>query len=621
MSKKNKKIIGSVSKDRTSQVADFHDESAKKTSIFENKWLTYSILALSILIAYFGAFNNDFVGWDDNAYVYENQDVLKQNWGRLLGAIYEANYHPLTMLTLGINAMISKKAGIFIFSNVLIHILNAILVFVFIKKLTIGNLNVAFFTALFFGIHPMHVESVAWVSERKDVLYTFFFLLSSIYYVKYVQEKTKKFLTLSLLMFLLSCLSKGMAVVLPLVLVLIDYWFDGEIKLKNILSKWHYFAIALLFGIIALDAQSGGNFGGLFIRISEGSAMNQFWSFSDKLLFAGYGFFMYIVKLFVPYNLHHFYAYPYVNEVKGSVFYFLPVLSLLLLVAAVLSYKRSKTLFFAVGFYFVTLVLVLQIIAVGNATMAERYSYLPYVGLIFGILYLVDKNLDFKKLTLVFGLVSVVFMFLTSRQVETWKDTKSLLENSIPHHPDDSYLASSLGTIYAKEGNLDKAIKVCEGPISRGAANYKFYEITGNSYFLKNNLNNAIKYYNDGLVFAKDSLGKNVLYRNLGVTYQKIDQNEALKYFTLAYENKKEVDILKLKGGSYIALGRYQEALNDLNEVYRQGFASDSTFTDMAVAKYELGDRVGAVKDLETALKINPSNQTAKNNLKVLGIN
>jgi protein O-mannosyl-transferase len=595
--------------------------SAFKTSMFENKWLTYSILAICIFVAYFRAFNNDFVGWDDNAYVYENQDVLKQNWRRLLGAIYEANYHPLTMLTLGINALISKKAGIFILTNVIINVLNSILVFIFIKKLTQGNLNIAFFTALIFGIHPMHVESVAWVSERKDVLYTFFFLLSCIYYLKFSLEKTKKYLSLSLLMFLLSCLSKGMAVVLPMVLILIDYWFSGEIKLKNIISKWHYFAIALLFGLIALDAQSGGNFGGLFVRISEGSAMNQFWSFSDKLLFAGYGFFMYIVKFFVPINLHHFYAYPYTNEVKSSVFYILPVLSLLLLAGAFFSYKKNKALFFGIVFYFVTLVLVLQIIAVGNATMAERYSYVPYIGLIFAVVYLIDQKFDLKKLTVFMAIWSLVLIVLTARQVETWKDTTALLENSLPHHPDDSYLASSLATLYARNGRMEEAIKICAGPISRGAVNYKFYEITGNSFYLNNDPKTAIKYYKDGLQFAKDSLSKNILNRNLGVAYQKIDQNEALKYFTLAYQNKKEVDLLKYRGGSLIALTRYKEALDDLTQVYKLGFASDSTYIDMAVAKYQLGDRVGAKNDLENALKINPNNEIAKKNLKVLGIN
>ena len=598
------------------------DRAEKNTySVFQNKWFVYVTISICILIAYFGAFTNDFVGWDDNAYVYENQDVLKQNWGRLLRAIYEANYHPLTMLTLGINAMISKKAIIFILTNVFIHVLNSILVFIFIKKLTKGKLNLAFFTALIFAIHPMHVESVAWVSERKDVLYAFFFLLSSVYYIKYIDEQSKKYLSISLFMFLLSCLSKGMAVVLPFVLILIDYWYFGEIKIKNFISKWHYFVIALLFGLIALDAQSGGNFGGMFIRISEGSAINQFWGFSDKLLFAGYGFFMYIVKFFVPFSLHHFYAYPYTNEVKSVVFYVLPVFSLLTLALGVFSYKKNKTLFFGIGFYFVTLILVLQILAVGNATMAERYSYLPYIGLIFTVLNLIDNKFDIKKLSFHLSIVSIVFIFLSSFQVKTWKNTTSLLENSIPYHPDDSYLASSLATLYAKSGKTDEAIKICAGPISRGATNYKFYEITGNSLFIKNDFQSAIKFYKDGLAFAKDSLSKNILHRNIGVAYQRIDQNEALKNFEIAYNYKRDVDLLKLKGGSLIALKRYKEALLDLTEVQRLGFASDSTFTDLAVAKYELGDKVGAVKDLETALKINPNNTIAKNNLKILGIN
>lgn len=593
----------------------------KENYWFDNQKIVFGLLGIIVFISYFGAFNNDFVGWDDNSYVYENQDVLNQNWGKLFSSIYEANFHPLTMVSLAVNAAISQKPTIFILTNVLIHALNAMLVFVFIKKLTSGKNLVGFFTALIFAIHPMHVESVAWVSERKDVLYTFFFLLSAIYYLKIKENNIPKYLIISLFMFLLSCLSKGMAVTLPLVLVLIDYWQNEEIKIKDFVTKWHYFTIALLFGLIAVDAQSGGNFHGLIPRISEGSAINQVWSFPEKLLFAGYGFFMYILKFFVPYGLHHFYAYPYVNEAKSAAFYILPILSVSILVITLFSYKRNKSLFFGLIFFIITIILVLQILAVGNATMAERYSYIPYIGLAFGLFYWLDQKFSLKKILAPLGIISMVFMVLTGFQVETWKNTTALLENSYPHHPDDSYLASSLATNYAKIGKMEEAIKICAGPISRGAANYKFYEITGNSFYLGNNPKMAIKYYNDGLQFTKDSLSKNIMYRNLGVAYQKIDQNEAIKNFKIAYQFKPEIDLLKLIGGSYIAVGKYKEALENLNTVYVKGFANDSTFTDMAVAKFELGDRIGAINDLKTALKVNPGNEIAKNNLKLLGIN
>ena len=255
--------------------------------------------------------------------------------------------------------------------NLIIHLINTLLVFFFVRQLAPKSLVfVPFFTALVFGIHPMHVESVAWISERKDVLYVLFFLLGLITYLKFLGNKSLKIFALVILFFCLSLLSKAMAVVFPVVLLLID-WFKGrQWNIRVGMEKVPFFFLSLVFGVTAYQIQSGG-------AIAE---FDHF-TFIDRMVFAAYGFCMYLVKAIVPVQLSAFYPYPFVagGAVPGY-YYAMPIIAVLLLGGAVAVYKKSKAPLFGLGFYLVTVALVLQFISVGKAIMADRYTYLPYVG-------------------------------------------------------------------------------------------------------------------------------------------------------------------------------------------------------------------------------------------------
>lgn len=199
--------------------------SAPKTS--ENNFslsstVVYIILAVAVVISFAAGFSNGFVNWDDQMYATENvmiQNPTLANLIRLLTVECALNYHPLTVASLWLNsAFFGKASTSFIVVNTLIHLVNTFLIFRFSQQLTRNNILVSFLVALFWGIHPMHVESVTWVSERKDVLYTLFFFLACIHYVKYLEKNERKMLIYCFVFFVLSCLSKAMAVVLPLVL-------------------------------------------------------------------------------------------------------------------------------------------------------------------------------------------------------------------------------------------------------------------------------------------------------------------------------------------------------------------------------------------------------------------
>ena len=208
------------------------------------QWVVFAALAIVTFAAFYPSLKCEFTNWDDGTYVTENPMIWKLD-GKAIKEIFTTpvslNYHPLTMLSLAIDYKFAKlDPYLYHLVNVLIHILNALLLFIFMRLFVRGYnqradkdafrpdpFNIALIVSAFFAIHPMRVESVTWVAERKDVLYVFFFFLSCIFYLRYLDNKKIALVIWCFVFFVCSCLSKGMGVVLPVILVLID-WFYGE---------------------------------------------------------------------------------------------------------------------------------------------------------------------------------------------------------------------------------------------------------------------------------------------------------------------------------------------------------------------------------------------------------
>jgi hypothetical protein len=261
----------------------------------------YSLLPWFCLVAVLTAvclwpmLKNEFTNWDDEFYVTNNPLLRGPQWKRIFSEQVLGNYHPLTMLSYAFNFAISGLDPFsYLLVNYLFHIVNTLLVFYFTWNISGKNKFIAAFVALVFGIHPMHVESVAWVAERKDVLYTFFFLLSLIQYWFFLTKAKKKNLVFCFLFFVLSLLSKPAAIVLPFVLFLLDYWYGQSLK-KNIVFKIPFFALSILFGIITVSIQSSSAMAGLSV-----------FSITDRLFFACYVLMTYFYRFFVPYPLSAF---------------------------------------------------------------------------------------------------------------------------------------------------------------------------------------------------------------------------------------------------------------------------------------------------------------------------
>jgi len=330
-----------------------HKNQQAKTIASPKAFHKLLVLALILITTsiYFKSLNNQLTTWDDKNYVTENKDIrslhgdsISYTIKKTFSSYVMGNYHPLTMLSYCMEyAKYQLKPKPYHVTNLIIHLLNTLLVFAFIWLLT-QQQWVAFITALLFAIHPMHVESVAWVAERKDVLYSFFYLSALCTYLIYLKKEKTKWIwyVYIFLLFFLGLLSKAMTVTLPIILFAIDYFLGRKFTVKVILEKSPFLLLSFIFGYIAIEAQKSAN------AIADISNYN----FFDRLLFTCYGLITYLWKIVAPVNLSCFYDYPVkLNGMYPLIFYIAPVIVLLLALLIYKSIRSGKDVLFGAGFF------------------------------------------------------------------------------------------------------------------------------------------------------------------------------------------------------------------------------------------------------------------------------
>lgn len=453
------------------------------------------ILCVLTIITYNTSLKNDFTNWDDDDYVTENK-LIKSHPADSLNAYFTKtvshNYHPITIISLGLDyasAKLSPKRYHVV--NLLFHLLNSILVFYLLLNL-LKSIHpfVIFIGSAIFAIHPMHVESVAWISERKDVLYVFFYLAGLLLYLKYLDNKKLSFYVFVGALFILSCLSKAMAVTFPIVLFLVDYLQHRKITSKTILEKIPFLVIAVIIGLKAYN-----------IQLEEGAVAGVTnFSFVDKLFISAYGFSNYIIKFIIPFDLAAYHPYPIDFTVNGNLpsSYMAALVFGIACLGAIFYFRKNKTILVGFLFFIVNIVLVIQFISVGSAVYAERYTYLSYIGLI--MMLLVGLNYFYKKYekpVLILSSIGILaFSYLSYNQIKTWENSEVLWTNVISKHPDDSYIPYKNRSIYylkTNQYNLAKADVL--KAITFIDVDFETLANAGNFYFQDNKIELAIDMY------------------------------------------------------------------------------------------------------------------------------
>ena len=624
--------------------------------------ISVAILIILVVIAYSGAGKNNFVGWDDNDYVVNNPLVRNEKSSGLkeiFSTVVSLNYHPVTILSLRLNNNTCNDCpdGIaskpFIINNIILHLLNTILVFILVYVLFRNNLLLAFLVAAIFAVHPMHVESVAWISGRKDVLNSFFFLSGLISYIIYIKAEKSKYLWLLLafILFILACLSKATAVVFPVILLLIDYFIiDDEsagssfrdvlksVFNRRILPLLPFFAVSLFFGLMAVHLQNGQNFLGMlkFSKAPE-DVVNIVGPFSvlQRIQIACYGFFVYFLKFFIPLNQSPFYPYPDLNEISHgyfALFLWISLLAMLVTVTAVIiSTRKTRLYIFCFGFYLVTLALTLHFVSVGKAIIAERYTYLPYISLaVIPAWFITRSGEKTKRLFLIIsGIFIITMLILTRNQIRVWHDTSSLWTQVIEKYPDLELARRARGKYYymlsahaknlkEKEALENRAIADFNVAIGAKTASPDVYEGMGVILQSRKELKKALQFLD---VAVKLNPQKGRTYYNRAMVHDQLNQkDEAITDYESALRLSPDMslEILKNRSVLYIETGRFDKAISDLDELVKIDGRDFSNYYNRAFAKVMLKDYEGAVIDYKIVLLLNPGDKATIEQLRVL---
>jgi tetratricopeptide (TPR) repeat protein len=595
-------------------------------------WVVVAFLLILTWLLYKPSINNHFTNWDDKLYVLENNQVKQpvlQNVRYFFTHASAGNYHPLTMLSLSIDYKLAMKnsgipgeavepdASYFHTTSLIFHLLNVMLVFAFIYRLSRKRLIVATVTTLLFAIHPMHVESVAWVSERKDVLYTFFFLAGLVVYMQYLEKKGWMRLLITGMLFLASLFSKPSAVVFPLILLSIDYFYDRKFTVGVILEKIPFIILSFIFGVITMTIQG---------HLAEVGL--QVFTVFQRVMFASYGFFMYPYHLLLPLKLSAFYPYPNVT-VSGSlplIFYLSPFIAAGLIGLVVYSVRFTKVLGFGFLFYFLSIVLVLQFMPVGNAIMADRYAYISSIGLFFAFAWYLEQAFYSKNkflrsirwiLTGVFLLYIIFLGTIMFKQSMVWKNSETLWTDVIAKYPTAYCAYENRGIYYVNQKNYDKAMTDFLAFVQIRQDNARVYNNLGNGYKLRGENEKAIAAYSKSIdldsLDPKPRLNRAVIYSTSKQFYLAIkDYDKAIAL------NPAAMEIYISRSVMFRNMGRYEDAIVDLTRVIKSDPRNADYFLDRGYCYLMLKKRTEALADFEQCLALNPANGHANYNISAI---
>lgn len=565
-----------------------------------------AIIAILTFGIYFQSLNNQFLSdWDDGIYITNNTELQSSKGNAVKEAFTSfsnGHYHPLTTLSyVAEYNLFGLSAKAFHTTNLLLHIINSCLVFAFVWLLSKQQLT-AFVTALLFAVHFMHVESVAWISDRKDLLCTLFFLGALCTYLIHKREIKSRWYVMTFILFLLALFSKAMAVTLPIAFLAVDYFMSGKLSKKMILEKVPFLMVSVIFGYISILSQKSAN------ALADVADIN----FIDRILFSSYSIVMYVFKLFSFSDLSAFYNYPLSDNGKYPlIFYVAPVL---VLIFSVLVYKikwQQKIIRFGILFFLITIALVLQIVPAGNVIMADRYTYLPYIGLMFIMGYLFnyslsESKLKFSKWISVIGVILFVLTcsYYSYSRTKVWHDSLTLWNDAIKKSPDAALPYSNRAAIFIKNEQFQNAITDLNKAI---AIRPNYVSARFNRGLLLNKTgkyNEAISDFN--FVLQNNPRDLVSVYMERGIAHINC------KFFREAYEDftaalKYDPTILMAnyyRGLALYSSGMFPEAITELGYLLRRDPENCKAYYVRALSFYEMKKFEEANLDITSAQKL-----------------
>ena len=448
---------------------------------------------------------HDFVNYDDPRYVYENTKITGglsiSGIAWAFTHVHSMNWHPLTTISHMLDCQLyGLKAGWHHFTNVLLHTIAAILLFIALQQMT-GAFWRSAFVAAVFAIHPLRVESVAWIAERKDVLSGVFFMLTLLAYVHYARSpRITRYLVLASV---LACglMSKPMLVTSPFVLLLLDYWPLNRIKGQvwmRVLEKVPLIALSAVSSIATLVAQKGA------VGWTEELPI------LERINNAVVSYVLYIWQMLWPVNLAVFYPHP---ENRLPLWEIISSLLLLICVTSIAITLRKQRPYLITGWlwYLGMLVPVIGVVQVGWQGRADRYTYLPQIGLYMAVTWAVADitSLWPRRRTILSaaGLLTIVVLSWSAWvQTEYWRDSETLFKHALAVTTNNDVAENNLGIVYLRQGNLDEAISLLQAAVDLRPDNSPAHENLAKALLQKGKVSDALIHYRKLLELQPDNI-------------------------------------------------------------------------------------------------------------------
>jgi tetratricopeptide (TPR) repeat protein len=529
---------------------------------YQKKVIIILLLIALTLAVYWQVQNFEFINYDDNLYVTQNyltQSGLTGKWIiRAFTDTQTGNWHPLTMLSHMLDwELFGNNAGGHHWTSVIIHIFNVTLLFILLNTMT-GALWRSAFVAALFAIHPMNVESVAWIAERKNVLSTFFWIFTMLFYVWYARHPCWTRYLMIFVSFCFGLMCKSMLVTLPFVLLLIDFWplnrlripdqneqslTNIKIKKENLsfllLEKIPLFIMSAVFAWITMNAQKAVN------AFSNPEVMPLIKRIANAIV----AYCLYIKKLFWPTDLTIFYPIDFIPAWK--IFFSAAFLIFL----TILAFKYCKKFpYIIVGWlwYLGTMIPVIGLIQVGRHSMADRYAYIPFIGLFiilaFAIPQFLSKLQNFKMY--VFSVMIIFIIIMTGSsfiRTSMWQNTRTLFEDAIRINPRNYFAYNLLGLDEANAGRYEKALQYYHISLKINPNNDQAYNNAGNVFLILGKYPYAYNYYQKAIMINDKQA---MAYYNLGVLMAVNNKNDQAVFLF-----KKTLSITPHYLDAYVSLG------------------------------------------------------------------
>jgi tetratricopeptide (TPR) repeat protein len=595
------------------------------------------LLVAATLAVYWQVQNYDFIRWDDTQYVTENPYVQAGLSGKgfiwAFTTNHASNWHPLTWLSHMLDCQLYglNPAGHHL-TNVFLHTVNVLLLFWILSRMT-GTLWRSGFVAALFAIHPLHVESVAWVAERKDVLSTPFWLLTMWAYVRYVDRPGIKTYLVVLFTFTLGLMAKPMLVTLPCVLLLLDYWpltrvqvgqLDGSLSapvqppsgsskakpqaLRLLWEKAPLFALAAISSLVTFLVQKGGG----AVRDLE------IYPVTIRIANALVSYVKYIGKMIWPRDLAVLYPHPGESlplwQAVGA-----GLLLLMVSFAVIRAAKRYPYLTVGWLWYLGTLVPVIGLVQVGQQAMADRYTYVPLIGLFimiaWGVYELLSK-VSHRRILLATGagVLITALMICTWKQVRLWQDSITLFEHTLSITSNNYSMHHNLANVLRESGKIDEAIAHYSKALEINPNHARAHNNLGIALAQKGRLDDAAYHHSQAIRINPDNVEA---YHNLGLILarqRKLD--DAIVYFSKALElDPDSADVHTGMGTVLLFQGKLEEATVYFTKALELNPDHAEAHNHYGVVLAHQGRLDDAIIHFSQAVRINPSYKRAKDNL------